>query len=261
MVAWLSSGLLWAAGGILTLLFVMYMTVYSVEIIRETAGGEQEAPDWPDLTSLWDDLLRPCLLVLGTGVLCYFPAGVWEVLQGGTAGFDPISLLLTLAGAVYYPMALLAVVMSDSIVGVNPVTVIGGIAKTGRDYVIVCVVMFALAASPDWSGWLIGSVPLIGTLLGGMVVMYLLMFESHLLGSLYHANRKRLGWFEDAGRATEVTAKGGAGEAQGGADPVSRAEGATAGPGTGEAKGEKIIDLSDIAEELSGPAEGERGGS
>ena len=34
--------------------------------VATSAGGEDELPDWPDFTDMWDDIVRPILLFCGT---------------------------------------------------------------------------------------------------------------------------------------------------------------------------------------------------
>ena len=238
---------------VLGVLLLVYLVVYSASVIVDSAGGEVEAGDWPEVQSLWSDFFKPCLLVVITGVLSYLPASLYE--EFVRSDTDVVYIALMVMGSVYYPMALISVVLDESLLGFNPARVVPAIAATWRDYWVVCVAMIVLAMVSEWGDWLIYNVPVVGGLVGGGLLMYLLMFESHMLGSLYHANRKAIGWYVDnseIGRRPVEEPGGGAGSAGGGAEVEVVSAPVNPITAAGEDGGDEIIDLEDMAQDDEG---------
>ena len=169
-----------------------------LKIIRSSASGEGELPDWPEFSNWWDDILRPFLLILGTVLFCMLPALAWFLLmiRGRADASAGLGLLgLVAAGLLYLPMGLTAVALFNTAAALNPAVVVGSIARIPLQYLAACVMLLAILAIRTVCGWAFEAVPLAGAAVFGFVSFYLLTVEMRVLGLLYHANRRKLDWF------------------------------------------------------------------
>ena len=106
---------------------------------------------------------------------------------------------LALLGAGYFPMAVLAVAMSDSVLAVNPLVVVPAILKVPLEYLVVLMVA-GTAVAARLAGTLvlpaILPVMVVPGLIGTFLALYLATVLMRLLGLMYCANRDKLGWFK-----------------------------------------------------------------
>lgn len=131
--------------------------------------------------------------MLATVICSFGPAVVY-----GIYGTDDLSARLALIafGIAYFPMALLAVVLFDSLSGLNPILVLVSIMRVSLPYLAVCtalalvvaIQMFAHTFLEPVSAWI--SYPVIEFL-----TLYGLMVSMRLLGILYRYHADRLRWF------------------------------------------------------------------
>jgi hypothetical protein len=185
----------------------VYLFAFMLRLITSSAAGENEPPDWPDLSDLWDDVLRPMFLVVGTIALPLLPVSIYWIywaanVREGDAGLEfagdltLLRLLAVLAG-LYIPMALLSVAMEDHLRGLNPVRVLTSIGKVFVPYLLVCGVMVLVILgilSLDY----LPRIRVVTPVLSSVVFLYLVMIEMRLIGLLYHAYRFRLNWYDEA---------------------------------------------------------------
>ena len=94
---------------ILKLLFGAYLCAYYISVISFSAGGEDELPDWPAVTNLWDDILRPVVFarrsdfgILGTFDHLY-PGKSRRTFVGRVG--DPTTISLCFCGLVFAVLA------------------------------------------------------------------------------------------------------------------------------------------------------------
>jgi len=119
-----------------------YLSAYMMKIIRSSADGEDEVPDWPDFSDFWSDILDPAIKVSGTTIVSFtpfllylffsYPVYEWFITFQWVK--DPIIWLLLLLGSLYYPMGLLAVAQADSLLALNPGFIIRSIITVAGDY-------------------------------------------------------------------------------------------------------------------------------
>ncbi len=190
-----------------------YTFAYLQRIIHTAAQGTDEAPGWPDISAFWDDIMIPFFQTLGLMLVSFGPTLLVAIYVGkslDTSGVsDPVTLVINntglfalfmgtlLAGAVYYPMALLAVAMFDSIVSANPLVVIPAILRVPLEYltiVVIAGVFFAMKLGENFLSQLI-PVPGLSALIIAAISLYFLTVQGRLLGLMYYARREKLGWF------------------------------------------------------------------
>ena len=201
----LSFLLRWAIllGLIIAGFYAGYLFACMQKIIVTSAQGDEELPPWPDLTDFHQDIAVPLFQIGSTTLLCLAPGPVLMLLSRvGTPAADLglfwLSVVLTVLGALYYPMALLAVAMADSLAGMSPMLVIPSILKVPGQYLVACGVLGLLVVGEHVTRAglaRLAPIPLLPGALRGFLSLYCLAVEMRILGLLYHTNRKRLSWF------------------------------------------------------------------
>lgn len=213
---------------------VTYMYAYLMKVCRTSAVGRETPPDWPGsedyfgiqfflyakILSLLPAILF--LLVTGTNMLAFF-AGMPQPREHHYRSHAHISAnpdddppqssaiddeeggaelhlvlpyyALSLLGAFYLPMAILACVLFRTKEVLNPVFVFGSIARTRKDYIPAYVIlMFAEMAT--MLGALSGAIiPIVGNAVVQPIWLYLMMVQMRVMGELYCDNRNKLAWF------------------------------------------------------------------
>jgi hypothetical protein len=134
---------------IISIITTGYLFAYMQKIISHTAQGEDELPDFPEFGEWWSDIILPFLLFAGTFVVSFAPAiAIFFLLkddvEGSVMGLALIGTII--AGAVYFPMALLAVAVSDSFVALSPHIVVPSMCSA-------CWSEYGSARSWAWCLW------------------------------------------------------------------------------------------------------------
>lgn len=126
-----------------------YWCAYMFSIVVETAGGDDELPEFPGVLSFWEDILHPLLLWIASFIYAFLPMIVMAVyyeingLNSGTPTFGPqekaIVFGLSLLGLFFWPMILLGLSLGESLSSVRPDFVLRSIANTFLPYLICCL--------------------------------------------------------------------------------------------------------------------------
>lgn len=161
-------------------------------ILQASANGEDRMPDWPEVMTFWDEIVRPFLRFTATVGLMLGPGLVVQRMGYVTVGFG-----LMLLGLFVLPMALLAVGLTESLGALSPVRLFSGVAAMPGSYVATCavllgllVVMGAMRLGLEWIG-----IPVLPEAVGSGLALYGGCVGARALGSLYHRYRRALGWF------------------------------------------------------------------
>jgi len=175
---------------IIKVVVFLFMYWYFAECVRDSAEGGLRAPnvrgDIPGVSGMFWQMVN----IIGCfGV--FFMAFVFYVLFAKRT--DVIFWLLLIYAVFFFPMALLAVVVLDSPVGLNPRLLYSSISNTFRQY---CGFVLLIVAA----------ILLIGTLgqkvkesehlaiLVRCAGFYLLFVAAHLLGRFYWRYQEKLNW-------------------------------------------------------------------
>ena len=184
---------------ILTVATYGYLFVYMQRIVTATAYGEERVPDWPEFSEWWDDIVRPFLMLIFTIAFCFgFPLGYMIYVGAREEPSIPVLMSLIALGFLYFPMALLAVAMSDNFFALNPFVVFPAILKTRFEYIVACAAFFVVAGVYYLSKvvlYRLIPVPIVPAVVGGFCFLYFLTVNMRLLGIMYYTNRNRLGWY------------------------------------------------------------------
>lgn len=176
-----------------------YLFAYMQRIVAFTAQGEDEMPDFPEFGEWWSDIILPYLLFMGTWLVSFAPAiGVYFLLKGSLEG--PMLMVAIAAavifGAIYFPMALLAVAVSDSFVALSPHIVVPSMFRVFLPYLVTLLVVGLLVGVRVGGqfGMLLVEVPFLPSVVMGFVSLYLLVVMMRVLGLLFRCYRQPLGW-------------------------------------------------------------------
>ena len=88
--------------------------------------------------------------------------------------------------------------MFDSLVALNPKFVVGSVLRVPREYAVAVLVFCGMLGVRWVLEELLGrlmKIPLAPALIADLIMIYLLMVESRILGMLYLAEKNKLGWF------------------------------------------------------------------
>jgi len=206
-------GYIWPVGelivAILYLLFVGYVLYYLSWCVIDSTKGGLRAPDITlQASPAKGELLGWVGILLACTAVCFWPAAVYYILTGKT---DFLYWLLTALGLLFFPMALLAGFLYDSIGGLNPRLIIKSVIKTFPTYLPV-VIFFAglfavfsrvipqLPQSESLESMLLYLSQVINIIFNPRFALrltgfiYLAMIGAHILGRFYWLNKDKFDW-------------------------------------------------------------------
>ncbi|MHC4426428.1 MAG: TFIIB-type zinc ribbon-containing protein [Planctomycetota bacterium] len=183
-------------GLILQIIIVLYMYWYFCECIRDSALGGLRAPETVGSMPGLGEMLWQCLRLLACFAFLFAPMIFYLswVSISNTKTDVVISLSLLALGSLFFPMGILAVVMFDSIHGVNPVLIIRSIASTFFQYCGLVLFLYALSilytlilsVGPQWS--------ITTYIFSNIIFIWMLLVAGHLLGRFYWRYENKLYW-------------------------------------------------------------------
>jgi hypothetical protein len=183
------------------IMFTGYIFAFMQSVIQHTAQGEDAMPDFPEFSSWWSDIMLPFLLFVATLLVSFLPV---FLIPRFMPDHDTkvISIFVTAGfGAFYFPMALLAVSITDNFIAVSPHVVLRSIARVFVPYLVTFLVLAALIGVRYGAGLGFSAVPnqlfvlkLFLALIMSFISLYLLTVEMRLLGLLFRKYRPQLGW-------------------------------------------------------------------
>ncbi|MGB0580701.1 MAG: FHA domain-containing protein [Limisphaerales bacterium] len=177
-----------------------YLFAYMQKIILTTANGDEDLPTWPDLTEVWQDLIYPCFIFLWTFLVCFAPPIIYEVSCAWEGRDINLGILFPLYawGFLYFPMALLAVAMTNNFLAVNPLVVLPSITRLAGQYAFVATLFFLMVGLRFVVAGFVGrlGIPFVSSILSAFIALYFLAIEMRMLGMMYYLNRHRLKWFK-----------------------------------------------------------------
>lgn len=190
--------------GILGLLIQLAITgfiaAYARDVVQTTSMGDDRPPKWTDFSDWSEDLLVPALQFLFVGALAFgfmiflefknpFSGVAGEIMPGIALGF----------GCIVFPILFLAVAMMDSVAAVlNPVPLVRAVSITLPTYlstVIFFSLMFGLNVGVNALLDGLTKIPLLSSLVGGVLDLYVLVVAMRSVGLYYRYNHERLEWY------------------------------------------------------------------
>lgn len=190
------------------IVFYGYLFSFMQTIIHSTASEDEEMPGMPGLDDILGSFVRlaGCVLIsFGAAIALFAVAFFHEEPMAGIAIIPAV-----IFGCLYFPMALLAVAMKDTVFAANPLVVVPAIFKVPLAY-LVTVVLLGCVFAVNSLGSMVAHVMAFDTLtskemshffigaglqaLWAFIKVYLLAVNMRILGLLYVTKKQKLGWF------------------------------------------------------------------
>ncbi len=182
-------------GRILSVMLWGYLLLMLQSVVHGTAQGEQTLPSWPKFEGR-GELIEKWLQWLVTIAFCFGPAFLVATFGAKEDGPDwRVVSALALVGAVYFPMAMLAVAMFDTLAALNPLVVVRAIVAAPLHYLLTLIVFAGLAALKVVTGRLEAAIPYVGGVIDQFDALWSAVFLARILGGLYYVNRNKFNWF------------------------------------------------------------------
>jgi len=176
-----------------------YLLAYLHKLVVAAASGEEEMPGWPEFSDWWQEIVRPCLMIAGCGLVSFLPMLLYLYFTH-RAGDDIAPSVLFASGAfglLYLPLSILAVAMSQDFIRVNPITIVHGMIRLSGQFMTLAVLLMLMVVAH----YLLCSVfatyvtiAPVSLILSGLVSIYFLAVFVRMLGNLYYVNRRELAW-------------------------------------------------------------------
>jgi hypothetical protein len=179
---------------LLIALIAMYIYWFLAQCVRDSAAGGLRAPETMAETPGIGELIWQVLELFACFVLYAASAGVYFWY---THRFDTVFWLLAGGNAFLYPMALLAVIMFNSIEGLNPLVIIPSIFSTFFQYCGLVVLIAAIIFLYVLTEKFLPANPYTRMAISPFVQaveLYLAMVAAHLLGRFYFKYQEKLNW-------------------------------------------------------------------
>jgi hypothetical protein len=171
-----------------------YLCAIYFQMIQSSAVGGREAPEFPDTSNIFEDIIWPQLQIFVVGLVSFGPVlgySIW-------ADKEPIHQLIGFAllglGIVYFPMAMLAVVVLGYTGALSPHIVFPAIFRGGWLYWIGVLMLCLLYFMESIISKALAGSFIVGPLLMSIVSIYIMMTNARLLGVVYRERQEELGW-------------------------------------------------------------------
>lgn len=191
------------------LVLVSWLCGFYLDIILETARGEDALPPLAMEGNPWSDLLRPLSLFVGSWVAVLLPAGLClaaEPLAGRAV--DPLIVLgLAGLGVFFWPSTILTIAIGDSLGAIRPVLIVRTVARSFLPYLAIWVLLLAaigLFVVPivGITTGVLDNTPLAGLLGGGwtpyvitsVLAGYLMIVIMRIIGLYYRHFKSDFAW-------------------------------------------------------------------
>lgn len=186
------------AGGLISLIAVVLLSGYICavffDIINSTATGNTEAPDFPDVSSVMDDVFEPFVHVIAVLLVSFGPWIAYQYFSDELLINDAIFYGLLGFGVIYFPMAMLAVVILGRLGGMSPHIVIPAIFRGGWLYWIAVVMLCLLYFVKITTNSMFEGRFILGSLIAAVLGMFTIMTSGRILGIVFRDREEELGW-------------------------------------------------------------------
>jgi hypothetical protein len=168
-----------------------YLFAYLQKIVVCSAAGDDEPPGWPEVTDIGSDIIQPFFQFGITLLIAFAPAWVASTQLGPLPG-----QFIMLLGLVFFPMAFLAVAMSDSFASLNPVFIASSIMKAPKPYFMTCLAFAVIVFLYRYAKAVIGAVPIpiIPHFAFWFVFLIAIIIGMRVLGLYYFMHKRELNW-------------------------------------------------------------------
>lgn len=182
--------------GFLIELFIFgYFGAHFIEVINSTVQGRDEPPDWPAVTDIAEDIVAPLVRLLGLLLISFGPLAMvrYFVAEMG-GGYRAGMIGAGLWAAIYFPMSLIAVTVTDQLAAASPHIVLPAIGRSLPGYLLNVVYLVGVWVGLTGIQWTASQIPYLGLLLAKLTWLYGLILLSRGIGLIYREQRDRLEW-------------------------------------------------------------------
>ena len=181
-------------GPIASILISAYFCAIYFQMIQSSATGGKEAPEFPDTANLFEDIIWPMLQIFVVLLVSFGPL-IGYMVWAGEDDFTPmIGYGLLAIGAIYFPMAMLAVVVLGYTGALSPHIVIPAIFRAGWLYWVAVSMLCILYFVESQIESMLSGLFLIKFVILAVVGVYTLMTNARILGVIYRERQEELGW-------------------------------------------------------------------
>lgn len=181
-------------GPIATLLLGAYFCALYFQMIQSSATGGKEAPEFPDTANFFEDIIWPMLQILMVGLVSFGPMIGYLFWTGEEHAQPLVAWGLLGFGAIYFPMAMLAVVVLGHTGALGPHIVIPAIFRAGWLYGFAVLMLCLLYLAESAIESALSGLFLIKFIVLAFVGAYTLMTHARILGIVYRERQEELGW-------------------------------------------------------------------
>jgi hypothetical protein len=180
-------------GGIASLFLFGYFCATYFQMIESSATGGKEAPEFPELSNIMDDIIVPVLKVLLALLVSFGPVLAYTISSGN--GANPwVSFPLLAFGILYAPMAILSIVILGSIGAISPMIVLPAIVRAGWLYMAAVGILLTIYGGEMIISSALGNLFIAKHLILAAIGMYCLMANGRALGLIFRDRREELNW-------------------------------------------------------------------
>ena len=191
------------------LVLVGWLCGFYLDIILETARGEDALPPLTVEGNPCSDMLRPLSLFVGSWVAVLLPAGLCLAVEPLTGrAVDPL-IVLSLAGlgVFFWPSTILTIAVGDSLGAIRPVLIVRTVVRSFLPYLAIWVMLlaaiglFVVPIAGIRTG-VLDNTPLAGLLGGGWIAYvitsvlagYLMIVIMRIVGLYYRHFKSDFAW-------------------------------------------------------------------
>lgn len=158
---------------------------YYLSVVETTVAGRDDPPDWPEMSNFYDSIVVPFVTVNAVLLFSRLPAlayshGIPEESQSSLIVFTLESF-----GILYFPMALLGLVVTGSLRAAAPDKVLSAIHRSMPAYALVVILGLLISFSGNLITLAPSFLPIIGTPISLGLGLYFAIAQARLLG-LFH---------------------------------------------------------------------------
>lgn len=182
-----------AFGNIAVLILAAYLTATYFEIIETTATGSDEAPVFPNVTSFWEDMIWPLLKSVIVALFSFAPLWIYAIMADGHTRPEWVLALAGL-GAIYFPMAMTAMVVLGYLGAMLPHIVVPAIFRAGGLYWLAVFLIILIYLFQSFIEGGLAGIPILGAMVASLIKIVAMMLNGRTLGILYRERREEMGW-------------------------------------------------------------------
>jgi hypothetical protein len=181
-------------GFVAVILLSGYFCAIYYQLIQSSAVGGKEAPDFPDVSNLFEDLIWPILQIILVALVSFGAFIGYLIWADDETANELVGLSLLGFGIIYFPMAMLSVVILGHSGAVLPHIVIPAIFRGGWLYWAGVVMLIGLYYVGSLIQDIFAGRIIIGHLIMAVVSSYTMITNARILGVVYRERQEELGW-------------------------------------------------------------------